>query len=145
MIQKQEWFVGESATSSKVILLVEDDADNAQVIADLITQETPHKVISADVPGALKFVHIIKPDLLILDYLFPETNGIILYDHLHANRELASIPTLIISAALYRCKEDIEKRHLVGLSKPFNVADLLSLVNALLSEDEQAHHLPLSR
>jgi DNA-binding response OmpR family regulator len=128
MVQEQVRIPGKVAVTSRMILLVEDDADNAQVIADLIAQETVHRVLVADSLGALKVARIVRPDLFILDYLLPETNGIVLYDQLHANRELEVIPAIIISAAFDTCKDEIERRNLRGLSKPFNLGDLLALI-----------------
>ena len=129
MVQEHVRIPGKVAATLKVILLVEDDADNAQVIADLIAQETVHRVLVADSMGALKLARIVSPDLFILDYLLPETNGIALYNQLHVNRELEAIPAIIISAAFDMCKSEIECRNLLGLSKPFNLGDLLTLID----------------
>lgn len=119
-------------TNSKVILVVEDNVEHAQTISDLISMETPHRVLMADTQGALKFVNLYKPDLLLLDYYLDGMTGIMLYDYLHANHALADVPAIIISAALNQFKADIESRGLHGLSKPFEVDELLSLIGDLL-------------
>lgn len=119
--------------NAKVILVVEDNPEHAQTISDLITMETPYRVLMADSQGAMKFVQLYKPDLLVMDYLLGETTGIMLYDYIHANHELADIPAVIISAALEKCKDDIESRHLHGLSKPFDADELLRLIDTLLA------------
>src|SRR5215469_5306195 len=95
------------------------NVEHAQVISDLISKETPYRILMADSQGALKFVRLYKPDLLLLDYLLEETTGIVLYDYLHANHELADVPALIISAALEQCKDDLRSRGLHGIKKPF--------------------------
>lgn len=120
-------------TESKVILVVEDDVEHAQIISDLISMETSHRVLMADSQGALKFVQLCKPDLLLLDYLMNNMTGIMLYDHLHANHELEDVPAVIISAALDQCKNDLKCRGLHGLKKPFDADELLSLINKLLA------------
>ena len=120
-------------TDSKVILLVEDNVVHAQTISDLISMERPYRVLMADSQGALKFVHLYKPDLLLLDYLLEDMTGIMLYDYLHANHELADVPAVIISAFLDQCKDEIECRGLHGLGKPFEVDELLALIDELLS------------
>ena len=119
---------------SKVILLVEDNVEHAQAISDLISMETPHRVLMADSQGALKFVQLYKPDLLLLDYLLDGITGIILYDHLHANHQLEDVPAVIISAALDQCKEDLKHRGLHGLKKPIDTDELLSLIGELLAK-----------
>ena len=119
---------------SKVILLVENNIEHAQTISDFISMETPHRVLMADSQGALKFVQLCKPDLLLLDYLLDGITGIILYDHLHANHELEDVPAVIISAALDQCKEDLQSRSLHGLKKPIDTDELLSLIGELLAK-----------
>lgn len=121
-------------TDSKVILLVEDTIEHAQVISDIISMQTPHCVLMADSQGALKFVQLYKPDLLLLDYLLDGMTGIMLYDHLHANHELEDVPAVIISAALDKCKEDLKRRGLHGLKKPIDIDKLLTLIDELLAK-----------
>ncbi len=119
--------------NSKLILLVEDNIEHAQIISDLISMNTSHRVLMADSQGALKFVQLYKPDLLLLDYLLDDMTGIMLYDYLHANHGLEDIPAVIISAALDYCKNDLKSRGLHGLKKPFEANELLSLINKLLA------------
>ena len=70
--------------TSKTILLVEDDTTIAEILIQMITQETQYRVYAVpDGPQALDLVKNIKPKLLILDYWLPTTNGIVLYDLLH--------------------------------------------------------------
>ncbi len=121
-------------TESKVIVLVEDNVEHAQAISNLISMQTPHRVLMADSQGALKFVQHYKPDLLLLDYRLDGITGIMLYDHLHANHELADVPAVIISGALDQCKDDLKRRDLHGLKKPFDADELLSLIHELLAE-----------
>jgi CheY-like chemotaxis protein len=121
-------------TESKVILLVEDNIEHAQTISDLISMQTPHHVLMADSQGALKFVQLYKPDLLLLDYLLDGITGIILYDHLHANHELEDVPAVVISAALDKCKEELKRRGLHGLKKPIDTDKLLTLIDELLAK-----------
>ncbi len=121
-------------TESKVILLVEDNIEHAQIVSDLISMETPHRVLMADSQGAVKFAQFYKPDLLLLDYLLDGITGIMLYDHLHANHTLADVPAVIISSAIEQCKDDLKIRGLHGLKKPFDPDKLLSLIDELLKK-----------
>ncbi len=121
-------------TESKVIVVVEDDVEHAQAISDLISMQTPHRVLMADSQGAMKFVQLYKPDLLLLDYRLDGITGIMLYDHLHANRELADVPAVIVSAALDQCRDDLKRRGLHGLKKPVDADELLCLIDELLAK-----------
>jgi CheY-like chemotaxis protein len=117
----------------KMILLVEDDANIGEVLVQAITQETPYlAVLVADGLEALHAVQEIKPNLLILDYHLPRMNGIELYDRLHAIEELAHIPAIMMSARLpYK---DLEKRDILGMSKPIDLDEFLQTIDNLVAE-----------
>ncbi len=116
----------------KAILVVEDDADIGSFIVEAISQETPHHaLLVTDGFQALKAVHELKPDLLILDYQLPHMNGIELYDRLDAIKGLEALPTIVMSARLPA--REIEKRKIVGMKKPFELQELLNTIEKLLN------------
>ena len=122
-----------AVATSKVILLVEDDEANAEVLIQVLLQETPYQVYRArDGTAALQCISQIKPDLLILDYRLPGMNGIELYDCLHAHKAFKQTPALILSACLERYQEEIDSHKLLALAKPFDVDDLLALIEEVL-------------
>jgi membrane protein DedA with SNARE-associated domain len=53
-------------------------------------------------------------------------SGIELYDQLHGSKELAALPALVMSASLPR--QELAKRHVVGIEKPFAFVLLLLAV-----------------
>jgi DNA-binding response OmpR family regulator len=125
-------FVTEAATS-KVILVVEDDDANAELLMMVLSQETSyHVLVARNACSALKFVRQIKPYLFILDYCLRGTNGIALYDQLHAMSELEAIPAIILSASLERYEDEIETRKLPALAKPFEIDEFLALIEEVL-------------
>lgn len=120
----------------QTILLVEDDADIGEFIAQalqVLNDETPYTVLHVtDGNRALESANSVKPDLFILDYRLPGMNGIELHDRLHALAELENIPTLIISAN-FPSRDEMQQRQITFLRKPFNLNDLFRLVERLLS------------
>lgn len=121
---------GES-TTLKTVLVVEDDTGIGSFLVQAIQQETSYQaMLVTDGFQALKTVANIKPGLFILDYQLPRMNGIELYDQLHAISGLEHIPAIIISARLPR--QEIEKRHIVGMSKPLELDDFLHTIERLL-------------
>jgi CheY-like chemotaxis protein len=80
---------------------------------------------------ALRAIREDKPDLLILDYQLPRMNGINLYDKIHALPGLEHIPVIMMSASLP--KREIEKRTLVGISKPFKLGELFDALEQFLA------------
>ncbi len=144
MTQVQTSPAKKNPASSKVILLVEDDAINAACIADLISQETPYHVfVATNSSEAMNFVRHIKPHLLLVNDRLPGMNGIELYDHLHALPAVEATPALLLSACLEDCLDAIETRQLLGFRKPFDLDDFLYTIEEVLSwsPDDSPHPL----
>lgn len=124
--------VASKEIGTRVILVVEDEETISDFIVRLLEQETPYKALS--VPNAiqaLELVDVIKPDLFMLDYQLPGINGLELFDRLHAMKELEAVPALMFSANALSPKA-LQERHIPFLMKPFDLDDLLQIVEKLL-------------
>lgn len=116
----------------KTILVVEDDADIGSFIVQAILQETSHyALLVTDGFQCLKTIHDLKPDLIIIDYQLPHMNGIELYDRLIDIENLKACSTIMVSARLPT--QEIVKRKIVGMKKPFELLDLLNTIERLLA------------
>lgn len=121
----------EENSTVKTVLVVEDDTGIGTFLIQAIQQETHYQaMLVTDGFQALKAVANIKPGLFILDYQLPRMNGIELYDHLHAIPGMDHIPAIIVSARLPR--HEIEKRKIIGISKPLELDDFLQTIEQLL-------------
>jgi len=116
----------------KLILLVEDDHSHGSMLYHLFKQETPHRVYAtSDGQTAWSFLQHIKPNLILLDYLLPRMNGLMLYDCICAEKSLHDIPVVMISAVLPH--DEIKKRGLIGFQKPFEIDEFLHTVEDLIA------------
>jgi CheY-like chemotaxis protein len=115
----------------KLILLVEDDEANAEVLIEVLTEELSCTVrhVSTGI-DALQAIEDLTPHLIVLDYLLPGMNGLELYDRLHMLPGLSSIPVFFLSASSHR--DEIERRHLPFLEKPYELETFLSTLCRLL-------------
>lgn len=133
MSENQNRAPSEPPPTVKTILVVEDDRSIASFFVEAIKQETSHQALFAfDAYRALKMIHDLKPDLFLLDYGLPRMNGLELYDHIHAMKELEHIPALLISA--HPPLEEAEKRKLMCLKKPVELAELLQAIEKLFMQ-----------
>lgn len=117
------------------ILIVEDDADIGTYLVTAIQQETSYQpLLVAESQQALETVKHIKPDLFLLDYRLTESNGLALYDQLHATAGLEAIPAIIMSASLPegRLEEEIRQRQLFALSNPHTLDELIETLHQAL-------------
>jgi len=119
-------------TMAKITLIVEDDTSIGEVLVYAISQATSYTALTvSDGFEALEIIKGVKPDLFILDYQLPRMTGIELYDRLHSLQGLEHIPTIIMSANLP--ESAIRQRHLIGITKPFELDELLDTIEKLIA------------
>ena len=142
MLYETEPFPRNGKSLTPLILLVEDDPDNAQLFLHILTQETSLRVFWAtNGMAALHFTQHVKPQLFLLDYYLPDMNGIQLYDRLHARKELEAVPALIMGAWLKSVGEDIKQRGLLAVEKPFDLDEFLSAIESVLASSSGRRRL----
>jgi len=121
---------------SKLIFIVEDDEEIGNLLLQIIEQETLHKAIhQVNARNALDALTRIMPHLLLLDYSLPDMNGLELYDWLQSFEHLKYIPTILMSARNPPL-EEIHRRGILYLRKPFAVTELLAIIKKLFSSGE---------
>lgn len=122
------------------ILVVEDEEEIVRLLRFHLEKEG-YKVYSAGSgPEALEQASESRPDLVILDIMLPEMDGLEVCRRLRGSEITASIPILILSAR----KEELDR--VLGLElgaddymvKPFSVRELVARVRAML---RRAKHL----
>jgi CheY-like chemotaxis protein len=129
MVQEQRW--SSVQAHPKLIFIVEDDSIMEEFLELAIADETPYQSIAVHNGfEALKVIKEVKPDLFLLDYLLPEMNGLELYDRLHSIEYLVETPAIMYSTNLPT--QELQKRHITGLYKPFELDELLSTIEKLL-------------
>jgi DNA-binding response OmpR family regulator len=124
--------IGNTQPSTKTVLLVEDDAAIAELLVQIIAQETPYRVFAVpDGLIALDMVKNVKPNLLLLDYWLPTIHGIELYDRLCAVKGVTQIPTIMLS--VNPPLQEIKKRKITCMKKPFDVGQLVQTIQTLMA------------
>lgn len=125
---------------STTILIVEDDADIAQFLQQLIEEETPYNTTIVDNGfKALEQAPDVRPCLLLLDYRLPGVNGLELYDRLQQSEEVRGVPAIMMSATLP--VEELVKRGIYQLRKPMDISNVIRMItHALASFEERRLH-----
>ena len=79
--------------------MVEDDKPIGELLAGVINEEEGYRAIHVTRPSeALRTMEQIKPDLLVLDVGLPGMSGLELYDRLHKDERLRSVPVMFETA-----------------------------------------------
>ncbi len=80
------------------ILLVDDVHKNIQLIGTLLKEKGYALSIATNGKQALKIVEQTDPDLILLDVMMPEMDGMETCAHLKKNPRTANIPVIFLSA-----------------------------------------------
>lgn len=124
-----------NGTSKKSFILVVEDEEDIVRLQTFHLEKEGYHVVSADSgTQALEIAFNEPPDLIILDIMLPEMDGLEVCRRLRANESTSSIPIIILSAR----KEELDK--VLGLElgaddymiKPFSIRELVARVRALL-------------
>ncbi len=118
---------------SRLIFIVEDDEDIGALLLQIIEQETNHKAVHhINARNALNAMTRTTPHLLLLDYSLPDMNGLELYDWLQSFDHVKQIPAILMSARNPPLDE-IRRRGIIYLRKPFAVTELLAIIKKLFT------------
>lgn len=112
----------------KEIFIVEDDQDIRELIGFLLES---HDFKVETFPTAEDFQNAIvnhNPDLILLDIMLPDGNGVEICRNLKNTETTTQIPILLMSA---HADASILNNHCANdfIAKPFDIDDLLSRVN----------------
>jgi DNA-binding response OmpR family regulator len=117
----------------KTILIVDDDRDIGELLRSVIIDQTHHRVIwIAESDLALEAAPHLKPALILLDYMMPTLDGLELFDYMQNLEHMRGVPVIFISGRTSLPFEELEQRGIRFLGKPFDMEDLLNLVNELV-------------
>ena len=119
---------------TQTILVVDDDANIVRLVRSYLEQAGYRVETAADGKSALQAIRTLRPDLVVLDLMLPEMDGLTVTRTVRAEPSLASTPILMLTARV----EDVDR--ILGLemgaddyvTKPFNPREILARVKAIL-------------
>ena len=118
------------------ILVINDNQEILELFDDLLREEGYEPVLYSEAFSDLDEIEKIKPDLIILDYIFGgERAGWQMLQKLKMRRSTASIPIVICTAAVQAVREIegfLEMKGITLVAKPFDIEDLLTGVRQSL-------------
>ena len=111
------------------ILVVEDEADVANVIRTVLVEEGYLVGLARDGAEGLQMARDWNPDLILLDVHLPKIDGGELLKHLRGHPPTANTPIVAMSASenIRQHTEELRAAD-AALSKPFDVDALLTQV-----------------
>jgi two-component system sensor histidine kinase/response regulator len=116
------------------VLVVDDISKNLQVVGTMLRSEGYHVMPATSGAQALERVRAQPPDLILLDLMMPEMDGLEVCERLKADPLTQQIPIIFLTAS--NEMEHLVKGFEVGavdyVTKPFNAPELLARVRTHL-------------
>jgi two-component system alkaline phosphatase synthesis response regulator PhoP len=119
------------------ILLVEDEEHISQALKLNLEMEGYQVVVAQDGTGAIKTFREQKFDLVVLDIMLPEMDGLMVCEHIRLHN--SEVPVLFLSAKSSSADriQGLKKGGDDYLTKPFDLEELLLRVKKLIEKNEK--------
>jgi len=122
--------------TKKTIMVVDDNPDIITIVRTIL-EGKGYSVLSAySGPELLTQLEGQKPDLIVLDIMMPQMDGLEVLTRLKGAPDTASIPVILLTAKVQY--EDVLGGYKLGadyyITKPFTSTQLLNGINLLLGE-----------
>ena len=128
----------ERMDTPRTIMVVDDNPDIITIVKTIL-EGKGYTVLSAS--SGQELLNILKdqkPDLIILDIMMPEMDGLEVLGRLKGVTETASIPVILLTAKVQY--EDVLGGYKLGadyyITKPFTSTQLVNGINLLLGESK---------
>ena len=120
---------------SKRILVIEDQADNRQILRDLLTNADLEVIEAENGEAGLAAAAAHKPDLILMDIQLPGMDGYEATRRLKADAMLRHVPVIAVTAhALSGAEQEARAAGCDGyVSKPISPRQLLAKVREYLA------------
>lgn len=120
-------------------MVVDDDPDNFDVIETLLHDEGYQINYAPSGQRAIDHLNIFQPDVILLDVMMPDLNGMEVCRRIKANPQWQAIPIIMVTALTE--KEDLAQCLRTGaddfISKPVNGVELRARVHSMLRIKQQ--------
>ena len=123
--------------TKKTIMVVDDNPDIITIVRTILEGKGYNVMSAYSGPELLtRLLEEQKPDLIVLDIMMPQMDGLEVLTRLKGAPDTASIPVILLTAKVQY--EDVLGGYKLGadyyITKPFTSTQLLNGINLLLGE-----------
>ncbi|BAZ11656.1 response regulator receiver protein [Calothrix sp. NIES-4071] len=127
---------GSSKASNHQVLIVDDNPDNL-ILLQYILEDSGYITYTANCGKiALAMVEAHPPNLIILDLMMPDMNGIEVAEHIRQNPYTQNMPIVLVTGCMVNISNENHKLVNKILSKPFDGNELLSQLDLLIKDTD---------
>jgi CheY-like chemotaxis protein len=116
------------------ILIADDNAVNAEMLVDYLSEEGFNVLTARDGAIAIEMIHQYQPDLVLMDVMMPTIDGLTAIGLIRANPQAPQPPIIALTALAMAGDSDrcLQAGATAYFSKPIKLLPLLNLVQSLL-------------
>ena len=123
-------------SSEKTVLIIEDEADAAELFAEMMRVSGFRVLKTSSSTPAITLMTTEKPDVVLLDIMMPEISGLEILRQMRDDPSLADIPVVIVSAKSMPAdiRNGLEAGASTYLTKPVGFLELKEAVERALGD-----------
>ncbi len=129
--------------SKPAILVVDDEPDNFDVLETLLSTQNYQLDYAAGGYEAIAALATFNPDLILLDVMMPEIDGLEVCRQIKAKPQWQTVPIIMVTAL--NAKSDLDQCLRAGaddfITKPINAVELRARVHSMLRIKRQYDHI----
>jgi two-component system, OmpR family, response regulator len=123
------------AEQKRRILIIDDESDSSHLVKVLLEKTGNYLVLEEnDGAKAHQSARNFRPDVILLDIMMPETDGVEIAAHIEADPELQSTPIIFLTALVTQpeIKAGLRIEGHQSLAKPINIPELIDRIEQSL-------------
>jgi CheY-like chemotaxis protein len=124
--------------NNKTIMVVDDNPDIITIVRTILEGKGFNVVSASSGAECLQALKSQKPDLIVLDIMMPEMDGLEVLTRLKSMSEFTNVPVVLLTAKVQY--EDVLGGYKLGadyyITKPFTSTQLINGINLLLGESK---------
>jgi CheY-like chemotaxis protein len=124
--------------NNKTIMVVDDNPDIITIVRTILEGKGFNVLSATSGAECLEALKSQRPDLIVLDIMMPEMDGLEVLTRLKAMSEFANVPVVLLTAKVQY--EDVLGGYKLGadyyITKPFTSTQLINGINLLLGENK---------
>lgn len=126
--------------SQRTVVVVEDEADAAEMFAEMMRVNGFRVVKSYSSGPAINIIANQMPDLVILDVMMPDVSGLEVLKFMRREPQLSQTPVIVISAKSMPSdiKTGMDAGASVYLTKPVGFLDLKQAIDKVFADRQSA-------
>jgi len=126
--------------SQRTVIVVEDEADAAEMFAEMMRVNGFRVIKSFSSGPAINLIASEMPDVVILDVMMPDISGLEVLKFMRREPNLAKIPVILISAKSMPTdiKTGMDAGASVYLTKPVGFLELKQAVEKVIADRKPA-------